>query len=117
VIRRYDEADYWTIEAWARSRRVEIADQKWLPALGFINEHAVCFIVATDTKSCLIEYLIAAKSASSDNIDEVVLACVKTAQGMGYKKILALTEKDSVIARATRLGFNITQSKLLELGI
>ena len=117
-MRGYKPSDYPTIQYWAESRGVEIVPGEWLPSEGLINDQAVCFIVSTDTPVCFIEYLIAAKTATNDKIDEVVEGCIALAKALGFKEINALTVKSTVSLRAKKHGFSGPESvMLLKLGV
>jgi len=118
-MRNYQASDYPTISGWAYDRGVEIAPNEYLPKVGFISDTAVCFLVSTDTPVCFIEYLIAAKTALPDNIEEVINACCREAGKLGFKVIRAYTEMSSVRNRALKMGFSLVseQNKILELGV
>jgi hypothetical protein len=91
-----------------------------LPQLGFVNDNAACFIVTTDTKACLIEFLISRKGSETrdQDLDEVVNACLELAQSLGFKKVIAVTAIQKVIERAEKHGFekkNLTHYLVKEI--
>lgn len=91
-----------------------------LPQLGFVNDNAACFLVTTDTKACLIEFLISRKGCDTrdKDLDEVVNSCLTLAQYLGFKKVIAVTAIQKVIDRAEKHGFekkNLTHYLVKEI--
>lgn len=90
-------------------------DLDLLPTIGFINDHAACFLITTNSDYvCFIEFLIARRGFHSNSVDQVVNECLNYAKDAGYKQVYALTSSIRTIKRAKKLhGFSLCDQKVL----
>jgi len=101
---------YFELSEWFIAWDEKVPSAEHLPRLGIMIEGvAAGFLVQTDTKICLIDFLIsnpkAEKKERNKALNLVVHALIKLAQNLGYNLIMANTKKLAVKNRALKHEF------------
>ncbi len=94
--------------SWWLKRCNGALDQALFSDTGFIIDgHAAIFLYKTNSAVCYLEMLIANPDVDADSaIDAVITAGLIEAQKLGFKVVLASSNKPQVIERVQRLGFH-----------
>jgi len=98
--------------------RGEIAPTRYdLPMVGFVCPGiAAGFLIATDTKTAVIDFLVTNPSAQKIHrgkaIDKIARALISYAKKQGYNFIKCDSKIDSIHRKAFELGFQTTGNYL-----
>lgn len=117
-VRRFDlENDYNILLSWWAGWRTKYIPRDMLPPVGFISDYAAAFVLETVGVAAFIETLVnnpsAKKDRRSEGTDEVIGAAVKYCKEKGFKKLYALTRKETVARRAVKHSFTWNNMFLL----
>lgn len=113
-MKQYDISDFPKIKEWFTHYGTEIANDI-LPDIGFITDHAACFLLTTNSKVCFLEPLVGDPKnpwAKRAELDSVMIACLDKAKEMGFKQCFGLSSNSEVLDRAFRLDFKVSPSKI-----
>ena len=106
-MREYKPKDFPIIKRWYEYYGTHLGDNL-LPDIGFISDHAACFLMTTNSGFCFLEPLIGDPHEPEERraeLDSVIEACVQKAKELGFTQVLGLAKTESVIERARKLGF------------
>jgi hypothetical protein len=117
MIRRYEDSDYETVEAWGRDWGASYS-KDLLPPVGFIvPDMAAFFLYETPSKVCFIENLISNKNADPVEVDKAVTLLMDTlivhAKEMGFEVAYACTNNASVVKRALKADITVSPNYVL----
>jgi hypothetical protein len=111
------ETDLETINGWLIARNLDPLEKRDIPEYGMIVPNVACgFLVNTDTTTCFLEAFISNKEARIEERSKALNKIAKWGIGMaatvGYKRVIALTGKKSLLALCEDLGFEFKDLKL-----
>lgn len=112
-LRKYTPEDFCHVQSLFKSRGIDV-EKTQLPWSGWVTDNAACFLLATNSRICFLEWLVAKDTPTKTlEMDLVIEACLQMAKDMGYLKCFALTDKSSVVKKAFKMGFQVEKQKIL----
>ena len=93
-MRRYDSADYSDLTSWLSKRGLPLSQKMDLPEVGYIEPDVACgFLIQTDTKTALIDFVISNPDASrrerSSALNSILRELIKHARWLNYRLVSA----------------------------
>lgn len=107
-MRLYEPGDYEQVMSWWVKRDKAPIPREYFSDVGFIEDgKAAVFLYMTNSAVCYLEMLISNPEAEANQaIDDVIKRGIEEARALGFKVVIASSNKRSVIERVQDLGFS-----------
>ena len=109
MFRLFDhEKDLPIINAWARAYKLPETTREHLPTYGVISDHVAGFLYCTDSAVVILDNVIGKRYDHTEaDLDQLVEALEALARSLGYKYIIAHSEKFPVMQLGKRHGYHV----------
>jgi len=110
TLRNYHLSDYQEITCWFKDREMNAPRMSDLPSNGkIVPGVAVGFLLQTDTRCAVIDFLITNKHAKQIDrgraIDAIARGLILKAKSLGFERVRCDSQIDTVKKKALSLGF------------
>lgn len=112
-IKAYDSDFYYDIVQWFQDRGMIAPTQYDLPKYGFVIPGVGAgFLISTDTKTAVIDFMITNKKAQkiyrTNAVDKISRALISKARKLGFTSIKCDSQLAAIKEKALSLGFKNT---------
>lgn len=119
-VRRYTSEDYPLLSIWWKGHGWEPIPKEFLPASGFIVEECCAgFLYRTDSKVCLMEWLISDPCSDSkgrsDALAKLIEALLEEASNYGFKAIHTSIKHPRLKDRLVSRGFTVADEGMINM--
>lgn len=114
--------DLEQINSWLEARGLDPLELEDMPKYGMIEDGVACgFVVLTDTSTCFIECFISNKDTKSQfrnmAFTKIARWALNFASASGFRRVIAMTDENSLLERAKQLGFAIKNKQIAVLDV
>jgi len=113
-----NEQNYNKLVEWWKGYSWPVIPFVMLPKIGFIvNDVVAGFIYSTDSKVCMIEWIVGNPSCSKEvrkqSLKELLSVLCNTAKEMGYTCCFTYTKNSGLISSLEQAGFQKTDEQMV----
>lgn len=110
TLRSYHLSDYQEIAYWFKAREMNVPSMSDLPLTGkIVPGIAAGFLLKTDTKCAVIDFMITNKDARpmarGRAVDAIARSLILKAKSLGFKRVRCDSQIDTIKKKALSLGF------------
>lgn len=115
--RFFEPTDYEMIASWWKAHEWQPIPLNFLPKIGIIvNEQAAGFIYSTDSKICLLEWIVvdpcAEKLARREALDFLFFQSEVIAKELGFQAIFSSVSHQGLLDRYKKHNFKVTDKEM-----